>query len=101
MNGIDLLFVIVGLILLLVIWEVMTYYLDWSEWNQNRRRDRQLERYELEDDISEREYRRDLRFIFSISCLTNTFSEFVKAMKKVGDSMNKFNKAISQEKHIL
>lgn len=60
-NGIDLLFAVIGLILLFLFVEGWNRYSDWSEWDSDRRRERKQYRYEFQESFVEAEYRSYLR----------------------------------------
>lgn len=68
-NGIDLLFVVIGFILLLLFVEGWSRYKNWSEWDRDRRRKRKKYRYEFRDFLAEHEYRAWLQFIFKVNIL--------------------------------
>ena len=90
-NGIDLLFVLIGFILLLLLVEGWDRYMYWSRWNRDRRRERKCSRYELQDSFSEEEYRVELRMLLS----DNVFS----AVHKMTRSFDKWIEALRGETH--
>lgn len=87
MNGIDMLFVAVGFVLLLIFVELWERYADWFEWDRNRRRERRRFRYDLQDAYSEMNYRLYLRELLSpgliatIRRATRTMEKFHEAFK--------------------
>jgi hypothetical protein len=95
-TGIDLLFVVIGFILLFLLVEASDRYRNWSEWDRDRRRKRRHERYILKDQIAEKEYRRRLRFEFTM----NLFSIKMKKMKHSFDDVTRaiknFNEIIGR-----
>jgi hypothetical protein len=72
-DGIDLLFVLIGFILLLLAVEVWDRYHDWFEWDRDRRRQRKYRRYEIQDNFAEKQYRGHLRLLFRLGVLTTAF----------------------------
>jgi hypothetical protein len=53
-NGIDLLFVVMGVILLLLVVEIWDRYRDWFDWDRDRRRQRKQE------SLAEAQYRGEI-----------------------------------------
>ena len=89
-TGVDMLFVVVGLILLLILVEVWDRYSDWREWDFDRRRERKLYRLELQDHIEEKKYRRHLRLVFNLLLVEKSTKSLTNAMTEATKSLNKF-----------
>lgn len=85
-NGIDLLFVVIGFVLLLIFVEGWNRYKNWSEWDRNRRRQRQNYRHEFKESFVEEEYRSYLRTLISPG--------LISAMYKMNYTFNKLNQAL-------
>lgn len=60
-NGIDLLFVVIGFVLLFIFIEGWNRYWTWADWDRERRLKRRYFRYEFQDDFTEISYRQYLR----------------------------------------
>lgn len=59
-TGIDMLFVVIGLALLLLTVEIWDRYFNWYEWDRDKRRQRKFDRYELQESFVEAEYRKNM-----------------------------------------
>lgn len=93
-NGIDILFVAIALVLLLIVWEMWDQYSDWSEWNRDRRFERRRYRYELKDAIDEGRYRSDLRIIFRVRNTTNAMYWVSHSMTETAKAFANLNQAL-------
>lgn len=60
-NGLDLLFVIFGIILLFGILEIYIWFRRWRRWDYDRRRERKFYLQLVQDSFEERAYREELR----------------------------------------
>lgn len=101
MNGIDLLFVAIGFVLLFIITEAWDRYSDWFEWDRDCRRQRKLNRLEYQEKIAEKEYRRYLRINFKILTFSRTFSHsLTPAVKQATRSIEKFGEILRGETRV-
>ena len=98
-NGIDLLFIIIGFVLLFLLVEGWDRYRNWSEWDRDRRRQRRYRRFELRDNLDERIYRSYLHRLAIILQITCSTSKFNDAMRDMSKSFEEFNKALRGETH--
>ena len=96
-TGVDLLFVVVGFVLLFLLVEVSDRYSNWTEWDRDRRRQRKLDRLKLLEEISERDYRRHLRFIFHMKLINVSTNKFIVAMKDLGNRFKEFNQILGEK----
>lgn len=95
-NGIDVLFVVIGLVLLFVIVEMWVRYSAWLEWDRNRRRQRRHDSIRFKYNFEEDEYRRHLRRVFNTKILTYSFSHMTVAANRASESLREFNKIFSR-----
>ena len=86
MNGVDLLFVVIGFILLFLFVQGLDRYKDWVNWDRDRRRQRQHYRHEFKESFVEAEYRSYLRTLISPG--------LISAMYKLTHAFEKFNQAL-------
>jgi hypothetical protein len=88
-NGIDLLYIFVGLVLLFVVIEAWDRYSDWFEWDRDRRRKRKLDRLAYQEKLAENRYRVYLRGSVS--------NDFVMALNRAARSIEKFGEVLRGE----
>lgn len=111
MNGIDLLYIVGGLIVLFILWEAVSHYHNWLETDRYQRRQRRLQRIQLNDILSERSYRNQLRHMLLVggitvkfNLLTSAFTEATKSFENFSEKLTVFNKLLvedPQEKHTI
>lgn len=86
-NGLDLLFVLIGLILLFVLMEIYIRFSSWSEWDRDRRRGRTYHLWQLKINQEEDAYRAYLRRLLVPSLQAATH--------RATRAIQKFNKAFA------
>jgi hypothetical protein len=94
-NGIDLLFVVIGLVMLFLVWHYGSKYNKWSEWDNNRRHARKLARFDRQFKMEEEKYRKQLRLLLPIFLLTVNFTKFGEAIKKASKSIDEFGRKLA------
>lgn len=88
-NGVDLLYAIVTLVLLWIIWVFSTHYHNWAVWNQERRWQRKRFRTEQNELFEEDEYRAYLRHLISDDGLIAVIHRATRAFQRLTESFQK------------
>lgn len=94
MDGLDLLFVVFGLLLLLAIWELTANYVWWRRWDVERRHERRMELQDYQDTAAETRYRQDLRLSFKIRVLSSGLAGFTRAIENAQKEFENFSKKL-------
>jgi hypothetical protein len=102
-NGIDLLFAIISLILLFGIWYFGELYADWSEWNHRRRRQRTRARMRVYEEFEREEYLTGLRWTFRLQTFSRIMNDIGAAARRAAEAFESFNRQLgdSQQKHSI
>lgn len=103
-NGVDLLFAVIGLIGIFLLWYFGEKYADWMEWNHRRRRQRIRTRMRVYEEFERDQYLRSLRWQFRLHFFTNTMSNIAVATRRATKAMEDFNRQFrdfntSRQKH--
>lgn len=95
-NGIDVLFVVIALILLFVVWHFGEKYAEWSEWDHQRRRQRIRTRMCVSEELEMESYLDGLRLMLRLRKFSNAMMEITGTICEMTKAFDNFGRQLEK-----
>lgn len=95
LDGIDVLFFALGIVLIGLLWTFADWYQDWLDFDKDRRRQRKLEIRAQHEVLAEREYRSILRLENNILQFSAAMNGMMEATRRANTAFQNFGKKLA------